>query len=109
MEQVVDQEAVQFQSTLPVRGATPRRQPPPRGAKFQSTLPVRGATLSWCISSVLDEMISIHAPREGSDVPLSDSQEINILISIHAPREGSDVLTPAGWAEPSSDFNPRSP
>ena len=34
-----------FQSTLPVRGATPRcRQKSPPAGRFQSTLPVRGAT-----------------------------------------------------------------
>ena len=36
-------------------------------------------------------MISIHAPREGSDgqgVDLDDP----VVISIHAPREGSDLL-----------------
>ena len=35
-------------------------------------------------------MISIHAPREGSDVFLSQAL-VDILISIHAPREGSDA------------------
>ena len=38
--------------------------------QFQSTLPVRGATVSapaYCFSI----SISIHAPREGSDVPVS--------------------------------------
>ena len=35
------------------------------------------------------ERISIHAPREGSDISFnSDSQKFDI--SIHAPREGSD-------------------
>ena len=52
--------------------------------KFQSTLPVRGATDSFsCIST--DELISIHAPRAGSDLcsSLAHSQ--------------------------ATDFNPRSP
>ena len=57
---------------------------------FLSTLPARGATVV-----VVDEVglfgISIHAPREGSDVFLSQAL-VDILISIHAPREGSDVV-----------------
>ena len=40
-----------------------------------------------------DELISIHAPRTGSDDTLS-RQNRAISISIHAPRTGSDV--PAG-------------
>ena len=37
--------------------------------KFQSTLPVRGATASYlCITYC--QRISIHAPREGSDVEI---------------------------------------
>ena len=56
--------------------------------QFQSTLPVKGATAGRersgsCLS------ISIHAPREGSDSTEKKLQNI-ILISIHAPREGSD-------------------
>ena len=36
-------------------------------------------------------MISIHAPREGSDGRLAGLQ-MAFTISIHAPREGSDVI-----------------
>ena len=75
----------QFQSTLPVRGATRTLK---LGMwlipRFQSTLPVRGATKG-------------KPPFEGS-----------IFISIHAPREGSDtlkVLIAFGLV----NFNPRSP
>ena len=35
--------------------------------RFQSTLPVRGAT-ALGIVQVNDGLISIHAPREGSDI-----------------------------------------
>ena len=52
---------------------------------FQSTLPARGAT--W----------------EGLDEPTSP-----IAISIHAPREGSDMSIPS-IVTVSRDFNPRSP
>ena len=36
--------------------------------EFQSTLPVRGATLWTANNAILSVAISIHAPREGSDV-----------------------------------------
>ena len=51
---------------------------------FQSTLPVRGATI------VLFDLLSCY------------------LISIHAPRAGSDRLC-SGWSDNSHNFNPRSP
>ena len=35
--------------------------------------------------------ISIHAPREGSDIGVTTNQQMLTQISIHAPREGSDV------------------
>ena len=82
--------ALQFQSTLPARGATACTLAPvgaadisihaPREgsdatqkrrkayeAEFQSTLPARGATQSR-VDPGQDHMISIHAPREGSDL-----------------------------------------
>ena len=52
-------------------------------------------------------IISIHAPREGSDLELG-GQYGCVRISIHAPREGSD-RSPGRWAGQSRDFNPRSP
>ena len=57
-----------FQSTLPARGATRFSMSGcARYVRFQSTLPARGATprMKTCR---LDEVISIHAPRTGSDV-----------------------------------------
>ena len=105
-------DAQKFQSTLPARGAT--------GVKFlggnlrnlfQSTLPARGATSGRGRTRRRAE-ISIHAPREGSDLALDvvifDRTHFNPrsprgerrsrypmrkrrrTISIHAPREGSD-------------------
>ena len=56
---------------------------------FQSTLPGRGATAPDALGlSLLD--ISIHAPREGSDLRAA-SVGVERDISIHAPREGSDL------------------
>ena len=100
----------QFLSTLPARGATQRL---PRGGglcKFLSTLPARGATTATggleCTSRFLSTLpargatakvvlpepgipISIHAPREGSDIAKATKLS-SAIISIHAPREGSD-------------------
>ena len=55
-----------FQSTLPARGATPTRSHQFDAASFQSTLPARGATFTEHKSGY-SRVISIHAPREGSD------------------------------------------
>ncbi len=52
-------------------------------------------------------MISIHAPRVGSDIALASFAK-PIKISIHAPRVGSDILLHLRWGM-SQDFNPRSP
>ena len=75
--------------------------------EFQSTLPARGATTKE-IEKKLLKTISIHAPRTGSDG--NALQFLNLLfeISIHAPRTGSDVSespSPNGREY----FNPRSP
>ena len=80
--------------------------------QFQSTLPVRGATVPF-IGFSGGGHISIHAPREGSDCLESAAEYGNCKfqstlpvrgatcparlclgrrqISIHAPREGSDA------------------
>ena len=58
----------QFQSTLPARGATDKLGQPTRlDILFQSTLPARGATIEKT-DDALALLISIHAPRTGSDV-----------------------------------------
>ena len=102
-----------FQSTLPVGGATsavpaftytsndfnPRspwgeRLSPSRlcnrDAEFQSTLPVGGAT-STDMELGTTDVISIHAPRGGSD-RCGRVLVYSIVISIHAPRGGSDDI-----------------
>ena len=58
--------ALAFQSTLPVRGATLVTQYRLKQKLFQSTLPVRGAT-QRAAEYYRAEVISIHAPRAGSD------------------------------------------
>ena len=104
---------IQFQSMLPVRGATCARLRDREARIFQSMLPVRGAT-SRLPNGIALSTISIHAPRAGSDICLkaftfdgynfnpcspcgerlrfAENQQICFLISIHAPRAGSDYL-----------------
>ena len=102
-----------FLSTLPARGATwraaimrcwilyfyPRSprgerliqvQRAPHPVVFLSTLPARGATKDRRRFPG-GAAISIHAPREGSDLQRSKIMFTFCLISIHAPREGSDL------------------
>ena len=61
--------------------------PPP--VLFQSTLPARGAT-RFIRARIDCTEISIHAPRTGSDIVVTDVDMQIIIISIHAPRTGSD-------------------
>ena len=97
---------------------------------FQSTLPARGATELRHNDGVTESMISIHAPRTGSDLhgsrrrngasyfnPRSPHGERQINpatmngsqgISIHAPRTGSDTCGKRRNARVDY-FNPRSP
>ncbi len=97
--------------------------------RFQSTLPVWGATERFSVLFHLF-VISIHAPRVGSDSSTPCNPVITMLfqstlpvwgatvwgsfffggenISIHAPRVGSDWL-PGDTSPPQGDFNPRSP
>ena len=85
-----------FQSTRPLRGATrfticglhhhtdfnPRA---PCGARRQILERMR----TW-------DNISIHAPREGRDLPMRPSKAVR-YISIHAPREGRDEVYGVRW------------
>ena len=76
-------------------------------SKFQSTLPVRGATQEGNTPGG-NQDISIHAPREGSDLTTKSATLPRKVISIHAPREGSDVVL-VSIVTPEANFNPRSP
>ena len=61
-----------FQSTLPARGATTHLTNfLHRNMIFQSTLPARGATRILLVGQDA-ELISIHAPRTGSDLNCDD-------------------------------------
>ena len=73
---------------------------------FQSTLPAGGATHDTVVLHI-GTIISIHAPRGGSDAHLGETG-VYQCISIHAPRGGSDVLSGLRIIG-NFDFNPRSP
>ena len=99
-------------------------------ASFQSTLPARGATPKG-FPCMIARIISIHAPRTGSDSVLppcgltqlsfqstlpargatSDRWRSAVAsgISIHAPRTGSDTLRSSVPRVLPNNFNPRSP
>ena len=63
-----------------------------RASLFLSTLPARGATLRHRQGQHRPS-ISIHAPREGSDLEdFKQRYKETLEISIHAPREGSDGI-----------------
>ena len=96
-----------FQSTLPARGATP-----PSGSFtrflfiFQSTLPARGAT-TVAVDRRFGKEFQSTLPARGAT--WDDAKAANAYrISIHAPREGSDLRL--SRAKPKArNFNPRSP
>ena len=97
-----------FQSTLPARGATRSCRADRRGWKgFQSTLPARGATLAK-IAGVYPELISIHAPRTGSDSATPNAIINMVTFQSTLPARGA---TCNGGAVINSyqHFNPRSP
>ena len=52
--------------------------------------------------------ISIHAPREGCDLPGAAPSFRGAKISIHAPREGCDHCV-LYYRHKDKDFNPRTP
>ena len=79
---------MQFQSTLPVGGATQVSIAPTSVIVFQSPLPVGGATmLRLCYTHL--EIFQSTLPVGGATDCLRMVAE-NTAISIHAPRGGSD-------------------
>ena len=95
-----------FQSTPPVRGATPGRGKCRTLPGFQSTPPVRGATLVFRYPQS-EQQFQSTPPVRGATTQ-DETKESDGVISIHAPRAGSDnhgkVLS-----FPQDDFNPRPP
>ena len=95
-----------FQSTLPVKGATPSFLAQFRIFSISIHAPREGSDL-FCNNFFGGKYISIHAPREGSD-NVGDLVPIDLMISIHAPREGSDPALRL-LRLLCHNFNPRSP
>ena len=83
--------AKQFLSTLPARGATYNGvKQLPQTMLFLSTLPARGATsCPRCSSPSAPTFLSTLPARGATDNRLNHI--CTIFISIHAPREGSDI------------------
>ena len=96
-----------FQSTLPVWGATRNETIYFCVIGFQSTLPVWGATCLAVASFILFRIFQSTLPVWGAtDFDLSNAMQH--IISIHAPRVGSDESV-CSFHPFSDDFNPRSP
>ena len=97
-----------FQSTLPARGATAGYPSYRSSTVFQSTLPARGATKIRTDIKDADYIISIHAPRTGSDKHpirfINSTDDFN-------PRSphGERPVRPHVYRQGVGDFNPRSP
>ena len=88
-----------FQSTLPVRGATYSRNAKRTGPRNFNPRSPCGERLPAMTATRAAIMISIHAPRAGSDIDLA----VNVVrhqISIHAPRAGSDPVMEYGVRPP---------
>ena len=91
----------------PPQGERPKESPGGISPNlFQSTPPAGGAT-GVMLPGRMIEMISIHAPRRGSD-PRLHQLVPGTIISIHAPRRGSDMRLIIS-ATIQYNFNPRSP
>ena len=118
-----------FQSTLPARGATSATRREGAGVYFNPRSPhgerphharrihhprhfnprsPHGERLNVPDEAIDAIVISIHAPRTGSDHVVAFKSEEKRDISIHAPRTGSDMMTDSPQ-HIEQDFNPRSP
>ena len=79
-----------FQSTLPARGATYRAKTTAARMKHFNPRSPHGERRKVFKTREEALVISIHAPRTGSDFMEELENHIGIGISIHAPRTGSD-------------------
>ena len=96
----------QFQSTLPARGATMKILLMETHKGFQSTLPARGATRGT-VSCGCNRIISIHAPRTGSDARLVWSSSTSRNFNPRSPH--GERLPRFRKRQVLRNFNPRSP
>jgi len=98
---------IQFQSTLPAKGAT---QSLPRDGSSSSNFNPRSPRMERQYRDIHDTIqrrFQSTLPAKGATVFAAHFQFI-VRISIHAPREGSDEVR-SGFCCPKIDFNPRSP
>ena len=96
-----------FQSTPPARGATKRPLMSSSRSVFQSTPPARGATvIAFRIPSTIWDF-NPRPPQGERPCPFCGG-EADFIISIHAPRKGSDSRVPY-ISELLPYFNPRPP
>ena len=91
--------AALFQSTLPARGATTIATALRNAVAFQSTLPARGATAVFTAHTREGYIISIHAPRTGSDGRISSERCVEHDFNPRSPHGerrslGSFIFTP---------------
>ena len=98
-----------FQSTLPARGATMRSGCGKQDEFYFNPRSPRGERQALYRLLQIALCISIHAPREGSDVISHALSRPIRVISIHAPREGSDLNFLPVHDSGLDNFNPRSP
>ena len=96
-----------FQSTLPVWGATPKTLFKLEAGLISIHAPRVGSDAGSNSDFTKSFTISIHAPRVGSDAVSGCFGQL-LIISIHAPRVGSDKVTNR-VTRIDSNFNPRSP
>ena len=102
-----DEHDGQFQSTLPARGATLSIAVVVPAPLFQSTLPARGATFGGVQWSSTRMPFQSTLPARGATSRKPETMR-KMIISIHAPRTGSDQRY-AVMQRIKNYFNPRSP
>ena len=85
----------EFQSTLPLRGATSIPGSLIRLSSISIHAPLAGSDLLPRLIKIRRQFISIHAPLAGSDGGLGGGGNPR-LISIHAPLAGSDLKIEEG-------------
>ena len=97
-----------FQSTRPMRGATPwSPATPPRWNHFNPRAPCR-ARLVECLNMLKGAEISIHAPRAGRDALRSDANKGERYFNPRAPCRARLLQMPFIYTT-TIYFNPRAP
>ena len=98
--------AIQFQSTLPARGATTRFSKCFASRQFQSTLPARGATRRMVRDGEFTEFQSTLPARGATSIAARN--RVKRLFQSTLPARGA-TIRPHVLNQGVGDFNPRSP